>query len=179
MARKLTGKEKTFDGEVIDLKQWQSGKGYFINLENCSKDFYGFGSCPNKLYDTVKITAAQGTGQFQDKMEVYKIETLEQKEVKDFTSADKIQQTPTEDREKGVNIYVQKQDQIVQECCLKAAAEIIGHVNQGQLTTTKKQVKALGKSVLQLKKMFYDDIIGLEEDGEEEENAGASTDSEP
>jgi len=171
MARKLTGQEKTFEGYIIDFKPWSSGKGYFLNIDSQAIDFYGFGSCSYEMGNTLKLTVGPGTGQFKDKMEIYKIDLISQTEIHDYKTQNAGQETA---KPMPAENYVKRketQDSIEEQCCMKAAAGIIGRNNQGKPFKTEDDLIKAAKDTILLKKIFHANMKGKEKSQEGEENA--------
>ncbi len=44
----MTEKDKV-EGKVARITSWKTGKGYFLNIENDSNDYYGFGKCKGEV----------------------------------------------------------------------------------------------------------------------------------
>ena len=121
----MTETDKT-TGKVARITNWKTGKGYFLNLDGNSNDFYGFGSCKAKLGETVDLEVSEGTGNFADKIKVDKIHCgVTVKQVEKETH-DKDMEILDRSIKSGENTYFERQNLIVRQCALKAAANAVG-----------------------------------------------------
>ena len=170
MSKPLTGKELEYTGYIIDLKPWSSNKGFFVNIDSEAKDFYGFGSCPHEMGNTIKIHATPGTGKFSDKFEVCKITPVTDTELKDYKEAKTFLPDKKPEPEQIIRPRIDINDSIIQQCCLKAAANLAGQIFMGREMNSNKDIATLGKQVLQFKKMFYEDITGKKKQEEGQKN---------
>ncbi|KKK68019.1 hypothetical protein LCGC14_2948240, partial [marine sediment metagenome] len=68
----MTEKGKV-EGKVSRITAWKTGKGYFLNIDGNSNDFYGFGSCKGEVGCFVELEVSEGTGNFSDKIRIDKL----------------------------------------------------------------------------------------------------------
>ena len=111
-------------GKIAEVKTWSSGKGFFLNLEGNTNDFYGFSSCRFKEGDTVDLEVKEGTGNFSDKLLISKMATAKEKKA---TPA-KIAGVPIpngNDYAKQKQEYdTAKNDSITRQCIIKASGRL-------------------------------------------------------
>ncbi len=156
--------EKTASGTVAAVKPWQSGKGYFLSLMNDENDYYAFGLCKAMPDDGVVLTVKPGDGDFSDKVHITKLETGAKPAAPAKTPHEKGVDELHESIKNGKTAYFNKQNVIVEQCCLKAAAEIVSAmINNGM--TTKREV--IVENTLYMKDKFVEDILGTVEELEE------------
>ena len=111
-------------GKVVRITAWKTGKGYFLNIENNSNDFYGFGSCKGEVGCFVQLEVSDGTGNFSDKIKIDKLHSK-------ATVKEAVQETKDKDMEiidksieSGERTYFARQNLIIRQTCIKAAARL-------------------------------------------------------
>jgi len=121
----MTVETKKVQGKVARINLWTNKPGYFINLENDQNEYFGYGSCKAKLGEIVDLEVSEGTGNFKDKFKVEKIHcgaTVKQVEKE---TADKDMEIIDRSIKSGENTYFERQNLIVRQCALKAAAVVV------------------------------------------------------
>ena len=134
----MTVETKKVQGKVARINLWTNKPGYFINLENDQNEYFGYGSCKAKLGEIVDLEVSEGTGNFKDKFKVEKIHcgaTVKQVEKE---TADKDMEIIDRSIKSGENTYFERQNLIVRQCCVKAAARCAtAYISRGDdLSTT-------------------------------------------
>jgi len=155
-------------GVVGMVKAWKTGKGYFLNLNGDDNDYYGFGSCKAKEGEEVVIDVKEGTGSFADKVCITKLTVG-----KDAAgTAKKTSREPapaaTPEVRQGDSVYFRKDELIVKQCCVKAAARITAALIAAGYSKSKKD--AIDDTVDVADKM-YCYIVDLDEPDEPEQDA--------
>lgn len=121
--------KQTVTGEVGKVIQWNSKKGYFLNIKGMEQDFYGFGTPKVKEGQAVTFEVSPGTGQFEDKVCLGKLlkqpSTLDI--VKEKAKAD--MEIVNKSIESGERTYFDKQNLIVRQTCMKAAATVVAGIH--------------------------------------------------
>ena len=126
----MTEKDKV-SGKVARVTEWKTHKGYFLNLKDDSNDYYGFGKCGADIDSTVTLQVSEGTGNFSDKIRVDKfVKKVDLNTVRKET-ADKSMEILDKSIKSGENTYFERQNLIIRQCCIKAAASIVGNIFQG------------------------------------------------
>ena len=123
----MTETDKT-TGKVARITNWKTGKGYFLNLDGNSNDFYGFGACKAKLGETVDLEVSEGTGNFADKIKIDKLYSKATVKEAVKETADKDMEIVKKSIESGENTYFERQNLIIRQTCIKAAAELVKSV---------------------------------------------------
>ena len=147
----MTEKDKT-SGKVARVTEWGSHKGYFLNLKDDSNDYYGFGKCKADVNDEIELEVSEGTGNFSDKIKVDKLYSKQtvKEAVKETT--DKSMEILDKSIKSGENTYFERQNLIIRQCCIKAAARA---VSASIIPTEQCQWHAIGSSTVDLAEMFY------------------------
>ena len=162
----------TVSGEIGKITPWKSGKGYFLNLKGNENDFYGFGSCKKQVGAKVTLTVKEGTGQFSERYLIVKISDSAQEKPVQKEKPKVAQENVLDSVKDGLTVYVEKQELIVRQTCIKAAAEVVGHLVE---RSPKLPGKDIGDAVIDLADMFVAFCLGIdelpEENGEEPEPA--------
>ena len=121
----MTDEQQTVTGEVASTVDWKSGKGSWVNLKDNSNDFFAFKGGVPKVGESGTWTVKEGTGPMSDKVELVKA-------VKEATLKEKIKaQAEAEVKEfeklaaKGDDVYFDRQNLIVRQTCMKAAAMVV------------------------------------------------------
>jgi len=153
-------KEATVQGVIGKVTPWQSGKGYFLALQGDNNDYYAFSKHLPNEGDNVQLTVTKGTGGFSDRLQITKLEpakrTLEEiKQAK--KEADEIVQQSTM---AGDRFYFKREDLIIKQTCIKAAAEVIGHCVERSKTPA---LKGLTDAVIDMADRFYCYVTEQEE----------------
>ena len=123
----MTEKDKT-QGTIARVTEWGSHKGFFLNLKDDSNDYYGFGKCKADTGDSVELEVSEGTGNFSDKIKIDKLhskatvkETLDDKNKADAKIVE-------DSIKSGENTYFERQNLIIRQTCIKAAANLVGEL---------------------------------------------------
>jgi len=122
----MTEKDKV-EGKVARVTDWSSHKGYFLNIADDSNDYYGFGKCKGQVGETVEIEVSEGTGNFSDKIKIDKMHSKATVKEAVKETADKDMEIVAKSIESGENTYFARQNLIIRQTCIKAAADAIGH----------------------------------------------------
>jgi len=158
------GATATVQGDIGKIVAWKTGRGYFLNLKGQEADYYAFGAPKHKEGESVELTVKEGTGSFSDKLLITQIKPLQpttaQVQEKVQAAAQKMQDYC----ESADKVYYDRQDLIVQQTCIKAAAELVGKLWPRQ---EKPNMEEIANTVLYFKDRFYFDITGQEESNEE------------
>lgn len=162
-------------GVIGSTRQWPSGKGYFLTLEDDSNDYYGFGSCKYSEGDEVEIDVQEGTGKFSDKFQVVAKQVLPATPAQAKPKAPEAKPAPVSEYKNAANVYFERQDIIVKQTCLKAAAELVGEL-QGR--TEKQDWNWIAKLVNKMADLFYEHITGQDNDKSLDEAADELPDKE-
>lgn len=118
----------TVTGTVVAVKPWKTGKGFFLNLEGDSNDYYSFGKTALEEGDTATFEVSEGTGGFADKIKLDKLVP---------TAVEKQQETEKTmpGVETGDKVYLTReeaqavrQNSIERQCALKAAVQVVGEL---------------------------------------------------
>lgn len=152
--------QTTRKGTIADIKEWKKGGGFFLNLEDDPNDYYKFGASKNEVGDPVEITVKEGSGNFSDKFEIVIIGKGDEETAKPAKNKQDKDKSFTELCDDGAKVYMNTQNLIVEQCCLKAAAEIVGHLLK---RTDKINAEDVAKTVNFLKRDFVHDIIQNQE----------------
>ena len=152
--------QTTVQGVIRKVTPWQSGKGCFLALHGDSSDYYMFCKHLPNEGDNVTLTVTEGTGNFSDRLQITKLEpakrTLEEiKQAK--KEADEIVQQSTM---AGDRFYFKREDLIIKQTCIKAAAEVIGHCVERSKTPA---LKGLTDAVIDMADRFYCYVTEQEE----------------
>jgi len=158
---------ETITAEIAAVKQWTSGKGYFLNLKDSADDYYKFGAVTVTPGATVELVVKEGSGNFADKIEVLKIKAL--------PSTPAQVKGKVQERNEKINAYKEagefndrhRQEMIVEQCCLKAAATIVaGLYPKSEVFAREKIIEY----VLTIKDKFYANIMQNEGELKEPED---------
>ncbi|KKL64764.1 hypothetical protein LCGC14_2161730 [marine sediment metagenome] len=120
----MTEKDKV-EGKVARVTDWSSHKGYFLNIADDSNDYYGFGKCKGQVGETVEIEVSEGTGNFSDKIRIDKLYSKATVKEAVKETADKDMEIVAKSIESGENTYFARQNLIIRQTCIKAAAVIV------------------------------------------------------
>jgi len=165
----MTDKAETdrVTGEIAQLREWTSGKGYFMNLTGDTNDYYGFGGCRYAVGSEVTMDVKEGTGTFSDKIQVTTIKAGKPKAGESTAKETNVKKAYDGDFKDAKAHYMDKQQLIVQQSSMKAAAEIVAAgIKQGFI----KDLKSATEAALTMKDKFYYDIAtseGMEKTKEE------------
>ena len=150
----------TVKGEVGKINLWKNKPGYFLLLMGDQNEYYNFGKCPFTVSEQVELEVKEGTGTFSDKYQIVrKAQSLPRKAVVQ-EKAKTAGEIMAEGIESSDKVYFDRQNLIVRQTCLKAGAEVVGHI------VTRINVlpgKAIASSVLELAEMFYNWVVEAEE----------------
>jgi len=150
----------TVKGTITQIKTWKKGNGFFLNLDGDEADYYKFGKPTHEPGDEVELTVKEGTGAFSDKLEIVKIGKGASETTKPTENKQDEDKSFKELCEDGAKVYMDKQNLIVEQTCLKAASDIVGHL----LPRSEKQDwEDIAKTVNFLKRDFVHDIIQNQE----------------
>ena len=125
----MTETDKT-TGKVARITNWKTGKGYFLNLDGNSNDFYGFGACKAKLGETVDLEVSEGTGNFADKIKVDKLYSKATVKEAVQESTDKSMEILEKSIASGENTYFERQNLIIRQTCIKSACVLAGSITK-------------------------------------------------
>ena len=123
----MTETDKT-TGKVARIVTWTSGKGYFLNLQDDSNDYYGFMKCKAKVGETVDLEASEGTGNFADKIKIDKLYSKATVKEAVKETEDKDLKILNDSIKSGENTYFERQNLIIRQACIKAAASLAGSI---------------------------------------------------
>ena len=158
---------ETITAEIAAVKQWTSGKGYFLNLKDSADDYYKFGAVTVTPGTTVELVVKEGSGNFADKIEVVKIKAMPSTPAQvneKVQSRDEKLKTYFESTGKE---YVDRQKLIVQQTCLKAAVQLVSELYPRTEVFSREKMIEL---VLTIKDKFYFDIMSGENEMQEPED---------
>ncbi len=119
---------KLQQGKVSRITAWKTGKGYFLNLDGNSNDFYGFGSCKGKVGETVEMEVSEGTGNFADKIRIDKLYSKQTNNEAVKETEDKSMEILNKSIASGENTYFERQNLIIRQTCIKSASRIVSRV---------------------------------------------------
>lgn len=155
----------TASGKVASVKPWKKGNGYFMNLEDDQNDYYAFGHCSANEGDTVELEVSEGTGGFSDKICINKILKSSGRKWKGKIEKDEDAEEGPAVQEKPAYSGLSRDESIQKQCCLKAAARLVGIVNSGNKEA---DIKKLTEQAMNMANRFYIEfLVGLEPDMEE------------
>jgi len=120
----MTEKGKV-EGKVSRITAWKTGKGYFLNIDGNSNDFYGFGSCKGEVGCFVELEVSEGTGNFSDKIRIDKLYSKATVKEAVKETADKDMEIVAKSIESGENTYFARQNLIIRQTCIKSASVIV------------------------------------------------------
>ena len=152
--------QETVSGTIAAIKQWKKGSGFFLSLEGNSQDFYKFGKNPPEVGAAVEMEVKEGTGIFSDKLEVVQIGKGAPGKAKPAEKPKEEPEKPEETFKEGVKVYMDKQNLIVEQTCLKVAGEVVSHLLP---RNEKPDWEGIAKTVNFLKRDFVADIIANQE----------------
>ena len=127
----MTMEKEVLTGKVARVTPWSSGKGGFVSFEGNDEDYYYFGSSKYSEGEQCTVECAPGSGTFSDKIELKKkisgpdsgsepaLDPAKPKD--DFESA----------AQDGLTVYLDKQNLIVAQCCMKIAGQVVGDLLVG------------------------------------------------
>lgn len=122
----MADKPQTVTGEVISVTEWKSQKGSWVNLKDNPNDFFAYSGKVPAFGSTGTWTVKEGTGHMSDKVELVKL-------VGDLELKAKIKAAAKEEVkemenliDKGDKVYFDKQNLIIRQVCIKAAATAVG-----------------------------------------------------
>jgi len=127
----MTEKDKT-TGKVARITEWKTGKGYFLNLQDDQNDYYGFGKCKAKIGETVDLEVSEGTGSFADKIKIDKLHSGATVKQVEQETKDKDMEIVNKSIASGENTYFERQNLIIRQTCIKAAANLVGTANASE-----------------------------------------------
>ncbi len=130
----MTEKNKV-EGKVARVTDWKTGKGYFLNIESNNNDFYGFGKCKGQVGETVELEVSEGTGNFSDKIRIDKLYSKATVKEAVKETADKDMEIVAKSIESGENTYFARQNLIIRQTCIKAAARLVAAELQAKVKT--------------------------------------------
>ncbi len=134
----MTEKNKV-EGKVSRITAWKTGKGYFLNLDANSNDFYGFGSCKGEVGCFVELEVSEGTGNFSDKIKIDKMHSKQTVKEAVKETADKDLKIVEDSIKSGENTYFARQNLIIRQTCIKSASAIVaGSIQGASITDTKR-----------------------------------------
>ena len=142
----MTEKDKT-TGKVSRITEWGSKKGYFLNLDGNSNDFYGFGSCKGKLGETVDLEVSEGTGNFSDKIKIDKLYSKATIKEAVKETEDKSMEILDKSIKSGENTYFERQNLIIRQTCIKSASVVFAGLHQQQTGLSTAQVTTKIKDI--------------------------------
>lgn len=124
----MAEEQETVTGKIAQVKPWKNSKGYFLNIEGNSNDFYGFGKPHVEEGEEVTFVVKEGTGSFADKIAIVR-------KMKPDEEPPKPKEKPKTDTDKVLDgiedaktVYMDKQNLIVRQCCIKAGAQMVGEL---------------------------------------------------
>jgi len=152
----MTADGNAIAGKVSSIAPWKTGKGAFVKFEGDENDYFYFGPQKCGAGEQCTFEIAPGKGNFEDKIELKK----KLSGPDEGSEAAPRQQTKNELFESaaqdGLTVYMDKQNLIVAQTCLKAAAELVGELAvQGD----GKSWKEIGTIVCDLQDQFFTHII--------------------
>ena len=135
----MTETDKT-TGKVARIVAWTSGKGYFLNLQDDSNDYYGFMKCKAKVGETVDLEISEGTGNFSDKIKVDKMHCgVTVKQVEKETH-DKDMEILDKSIESGEKTYFDTKNIINRQSGAKSSAPVVAAMIRAGLLKTKVEI---------------------------------------
>ena len=119
---------ETVTGTVASTRDWKSGKGSWVNLDNNSNDFFAYKAKVPKVGETGTWKVKEGTGVMADKVELVKtVDGVDLKAVRKET-ADKDMEIVQKSIDSGEKTYFERQNLIIRQTCIKAAASVVGNI---------------------------------------------------
>jgi len=161
-------KETIVKGEVGKIIAWKTGKGYFLNLKGDPNDYFGWKECKCSEGEKVKLTVTEGTGSFADKLLITHTDkpTVTLAEIKQTKKdADEIVQHSVM---QGNKFYLARETLIIKQTCIKAAAEVVGHLVE---RTSQLPGAKVADAVIYLADRFYLYVTEQEEPEQPEPEA--------
>jgi len=116
---------KIVSGKIASTKVWKTNKGFFLNLEGDSNDYYKFGQPSYGDGEEVELTVSQGTGNFSDKFLITQIAKSAGENASPAEKAQAQQETVSNEFKPAINAYKDTQQAIVEQVALKAAVELV------------------------------------------------------
>ena len=149
----MTTEQGTMRGTIDRINEWKSGKGYFFTIREGDEEFYGFGSCTGKPGTGYKIEFKAGSGKFEDKYELLKLtaEIPEDPNVQPTFTNRIVPSKPVSPI--GTGFSDGRNESIMRQCCLKAAANLVGELSPREKTINWDDVTRI---VVDMADVFYE-----------------------
>jgi len=149
-------KNTTVRGRIASLLPWKSGKGYFLNLENDQNDYFGHGTSKREVGEEVTMQVKPGEKGWEHKTQIVSCKKQVQEKIKEEAKQTEPSATDAGEIPDGLTVYMDKQRAIIEQSCLKAAANLVGELFPRQEAFNKEIMVDL---VLWIKDKFVFDIV--------------------
>ena len=116
---------ETVTGTVASTRDWKSGKGSWVNLDNNSNDFFAYKAKVPKVGETGTWKVKEGTGVMADKVELVKrLDDVDLNAVRK-ESADKDLEIVEKSIESGEKTYFKTQNLINRQSAAKTTSRVV------------------------------------------------------
>lgn len=158
----MTEEQTTVQGTVAKVQVWASGKGFFLNFEDDENDYYKWGKTAIEVGDKAAFSCKPGSKTWEDKVELVKPIEVGTAKVDVAQLKKKTQDKVLDGIKNGETFYMDKQELIVKQVCLKVAGEMHSHLIE---RSAKVPGKNIANSVTEMSEMFFLYIMGIEGSG--------------
>ena len=119
--------ETSVEGLVEKIVPWESGKGYFLNIEFDENDYFGYGSSKAKIDSVVAIEFKKGSGSFGGKRQITKLVLVDKSEKDSQGDSIKSVGANPAPHINGVSANEKRQELIMRQSCMKAASAFVSN----------------------------------------------------
>lgn len=152
----MTEDKDTVSGKVASITPWKSGKGSWINLEGDSNDFFAYTGKVPKMGTEGTWEVKEGKGFLADKVELVKLAGEPDLNKVRKESSDRDMKLVEKSIESGEKTYFERQNLIIRQCCIKAAAGFVGELFPRQKSAG---ISEATREALWAADKFYDWVI--------------------
>ncbi|KKL50421.1 hypothetical protein LCGC14_2305660 [marine sediment metagenome] len=124
----MIDKGMTVSGTVVEITEWKSKKGSWINLEGNPNDFFAYAKRVPAKGTEGTWDVQEGKGFLADKVELVKLVTEIDLSAVVKTAAASDMAIVEKSIESGEKTYFARQNLIIRQTCIKAAAMVISRV---------------------------------------------------
>ncbi len=121
----MIDKGMTVSGTVVEVTAWKSGKGSWINLEGNPNDFFAYAKRVPAKGTEGTWDVQEGKGFLADKVELVKLVKEPDLKAVAKETADKDMAIVEKSIESGEKTYFARQNLIIRQTCIKAAAVLV------------------------------------------------------
>ena len=143
---------ETVTGTVASTRDWKSGKGSWVNLDNNSNDFFAYKAKVPKVGETGTWKVKEGTGVMADKVELVKKQDETDLDKVRKETADKDMEIVQKSIDSGEKTYFERQNLIIRQCCIKAASVVVDKLGVPGKTTN---IPAISNTICEVADRLY------------------------